>query len=235
MDQLKKIILEKISAGDVATRPRWQFVLRTGATVSAMVFLGFTALFLVSFAGFIMHHTGALYAPLIGVKGFVPFFFSVPWLLVGLAVVCIALLEILARRFAFAYRTPILYTTLGIIGAVLVGTYALVEVHEHTREWAFRGEVPILGSMYQEYDRPGSPDVLVGMVTERMQPNLRIEDRDGRRIVVDISADTKLPRNRSIVQGDVIVVFGHEEWGEIDAFGIRFFSGAMPHKGAFPD
>ena len=74
---------------------------------------------------FALRQTGVLFVPGFGSEGFGTFFMSLPWVLIALSVSFIALLEILIRRYSFAYSRPYAYSSLGVILLVVLGGIAI--------------------------------------------------------------------------------------------------------------
>ncbi len=141
-----KSIIEKIKKGEIKMRPKWHFILKTLLVILGAVVACLFALFLVSFIFFSVR----------GARGPLPALFALPWILVFLSVILIVVLELLVRYFSFGYRRPILYTVLGIIIVVMLGSMLIsrTRMHYFFLEREERGEFPIMRPLYHGFGRP---------------------------------------------------------------------------------
>ena len=101
---IKNKVLEAIKSGQVKMRPRWYFILKTILVALGIVMIFLTLLYLISFIIFILRITGIWFAPAFGFEGYGIFLFSLPWLLVIISVLFAIILEVLVKRYSFAYR-----------------------------------------------------------------------------------------------------------------------------------
>jgi hypothetical protein len=157
------------------------------------------------------------------VKGMIIFVLSSPWLLIVLAAAFIVILEVLVRRYSFAYRKPLLYSVLVLLAAVLVGTYAIAQtgLHQRLMQYAEEQQVPLLHPLYRDFGGPRSEHVHVGIITDITHDGFVMTDRSSEVVAVTIADDTRLPRRRSITIDDRVVVMGEKVEGAITAFGVR--------------
>ena len=124
-NKIKQDVLAAIAGGEIKQRPRWFFVLR-GTLVGIGIGLGLcVVLYLISFILFILRETGVWFTPAFGFRGWFVFFRSLPWVLIGLSLIFTAVLEILVKRYSFAYREPLMYSVLGIVAIVAAGGFLL--------------------------------------------------------------------------------------------------------------
>lgn len=221
-EQLKDAVLKAIESGQVKMRPKWQFVLRTVVLVLGIVLVALTTLFLASFIVFALRQTGVLFVPGFGREGFGAFFGSLPWVLLAVAVVFMILLEVLIRKYSFAYGRPLTYSAVGVVVIVLAGGVAIgyTSFHQNLFDRAERGNLPIGGPMYEHFMQP-QDNVTVGVITGLTNPGYKIRDRRGKIFTVKVTSQTKLPPGNDFTIGDNVVVLGSRHGDSIDAIGIE--------------
>ena len=118
---MKNDILETIKNSQVRMKPRWHFMARAAFTISGGIILFLLIVYLVSFIIYIEQQSGN------------HFLISIPWFLISLSIVCIALLERVVCRYAFAYRRPLLYSVLAIVILIGAASGAAVSIRFHER------------------------------------------------------------------------------------------------------
>lgn len=220
---LKKNILSAIETGRAVMRPRWHFVLKAALIASGAILVGLTALYVVSLALFVLRETGVLFVPGFGFRGVVSFILAAPWLLLFITVPFIVILELLVRRYPFAYRKPVLLTTLGVAALTLAGSYAFEEVtemHEQFSGYAEEGELPLVGGLYQRYEMLELEDIHRGVVTELHERGFSMENRR-ETLDVLVDGDTEFSGDIRPEEGDHVVVLGEREDDTVYAEGIR--------------
>ena len=126
-------VLAAIRSGRVHMRPKWHFALRAALAALGGIIVFLALLYLVSFIFYMLRLTGAWFTPAFGFRGMYASLMSVPWLLVLLSLMFVAILEILVRRYAFAYRKPLLYSLAGMLAAVTVGGVVIAKTSMHER------------------------------------------------------------------------------------------------------
>lgn len=229
---IRDLIEQKIQEGRVAMRPRWHFVLRAALAVLGVVLVLLVGLYLVSFVVFVARTTDIGFLPEFGMRGVGYFLYSLPWLVIGIAFVFVLVLEVLVRRYAFAYRRPLLYTVVAGLVFVALGGAALAY---YTPIHGPSHRLPIAQPVYQHYESLPVHEVKRGRVVEMHngEPEIRIappmarpaihpgEEREGKRIRVRTNKGTKKAQGRELRVGDDIMIFGEEDGDDIRAFGIR--------------
>lgn len=143
-NSIKDNVLKAITAGKVTMKPRWHFLLN-----AALLFAGTTlaVLALVYLTSFIIYVES-------GTRGFNELLQTLPWLVLLLALIFIVILEVLVRKFAFSYRKPLLYTTLGVIFLVLLGGFVVSKTsfHNFLSDRSHRDHPPFGSGIYRHYD-----------------------------------------------------------------------------------
>ena len=215
-------VLAAIASGRVTMRPRWHFVLRAILLALGVILCALAVLYLGSFIAFTLRQTGVLFAPGFGPHGWFTFFRSLPWFLIGVAVLFLVVLEVLVRRYAFAHREPLLYITIGILAVVIAGSVFIVPLQRAAFRAARRDGMPFPGQFYRAFGAPQFPDIRRGTVVSRAGNTFVMEDPRGMQVTVVIASDTRLaPFDASFGAGDAVVVFGNQDGNVVHADGIR--------------
>lgn len=204
-------------------RPKWHFVFKAFLAAIGVIILLLALLYLASFILFILRQTGVLFVLVFGSPGWHAFFVSLPWLLIFLLFVFIVILEILVRRYSFAYRQPLLYSAIGIVIFVLIGGYIVAVTPLHGRLFmeAERNKLPFVGQFYREYGQQRFRDIHRGIITEIIQNGFVIKNRRGEMLTVMITRRTRLPLGADFSEGDLVIVFGNRDDDTVKAFGVQ--------------
>ena len=203
-------------------RPRWHFVLRAVLLALGVVLCALAVLYLGSFIALTLRQTGVLFAPGFGSHGWFTFFRSLPWLLIGVAVLFLVVLEILVRRYAFAHREPLVYITVGILAAVIGGSVFILPLQRAAFRAVRRDSMPFPGGFYRAFGAPQFPDIRRGTVVSRASNTFVMEDPQGTQVTVTIASDTRMaPFDANFGPGDTVVVFGNQDGDTVHADGIR--------------
>lgn len=220
---IQEKILQAIRSGRVKMRPKWRFVLHAALIVSGAILLLLALLYLVSFAVFSLRETGAWFVPAFGPRGWYAFLRAIPWFLIAVSLVFIAILETLVRRHSFAYRRPLLVSVCGIVLVVAIGSFIAGQAHFHGRffRYAEGNRLPFAGRFYRAFGERHFRDVHAGTITALGGRGFVMEDRSGEALTVAITPRTRLPFGMDFSAGDAVVVFGERDDHTVQAFGIR--------------
>ncbi|MFA6495140.1 MAG: hypothetical protein WC246_02330 [Candidatus Paceibacterota bacterium] len=220
---IKEKVIAAIASGRVTMRPRWHFVLRAFLLALGVALSALALLYVGSFIAFTLRQTGILFAPGFGSRGWFALFRSLPWLLIGIAALFLAVLEILVRRYAFAHREPLVYVTLGILAIAIGGSVIIIPLQRAAFRAAHGDQMPFPGQFYRTFGAPRLPDVVRGTVVSRTTDAVVIDDPNGTRVTIAIASDTRMaPFDMGFGPGDTVVVFGRQnDAGVIRAEGIR--------------
>jgi hypothetical protein len=236
---LKNAVLRRIAEGKARMRPKWHFVLIGVLYGLCAAILALALIFLVSFKLYFLRQTGLAAIPAFGGRGLLVFMLSLPWFLIGLALVLIVVLELLVRHYAFAYRRPVLYSALGIVILVTVGAVGIAQTSLHSvafRE-AQRRHLPFIGQFYQNYVLERLPNVQRGVFVTSTPGGFILTNQWDEDLTVLVASDTALPYEQEFAPGDLVVVFGDpEDSSTMDAVGVRkaggdFIRGPLPQPG----
>lgn len=226
---IKNAVLRQIKSGKAAMRPKWHFVLKTILVSTGILIASFALLYLVSFIYFYLRQSGILFVPSFGPHGFGVFLLSLPWLLILVSIVFFITLEVLVKRYAFTYRKPLLYSLVGIIVFVAIGSFVLA--HTHLHQGLFRhaeeGRLPIVGGLYRGYGMQKMEGVHAGMVSKITTDGFIMTNRRGDELKVVITAETKFPQNMDLQEEDKVVVLGERDGDTIVAVGVRTIADEM--------
>jgi hypothetical protein len=220
---LERNVMDAIRKGRVKMRPRWRYVLSSVLAALGGIILLLTLLYIVSFGIFTLRQTGALFVPVFGMQGVFAFFGAIPVVLIVLLVLFLIILEILVRRYAFAYRRPLLVSVAAILIIIFIGGYALerTRIHNNLFHQAHGpGGLPTpIGNMYHP---SRVPDIYRGTIISVMPGGFVIVDENGAgTTTVLIDQATRLPLGADFAPGDEVVVFGDAASDSVRAFGIR--------------
>lgn len=217
----KKELVNAIRSGTVAMRPKWHFILKGALFLIGILIALCVALYLVSFAVFAMHETGAWSAPFFGIHELIPFFRALPITLITLSLAFILLLEILVRRYSFAYRTPLLYSLLLILAAVVIVSVLIAPFHRRPFQAARAGKLPFGGQFYRRFGGGRARDIRHGTVESVTHNGFVLRDLENATSLVLITPETRIPTETHFTIGDILTVFGDENNDKIQARGIR--------------
>ncbi len=220
---IKDIVLSKIESGKAKMKPRWHFILKASLMVLGAIILALALLYLSSFIVFVLRQTGVLFAPAFGLRGIGAFLFSIPWLLVITTLVFLVLLAVLVRQYSFTYRKPLVYSLLGLVILVIIGTFIIPRfgVHQFIYRQAREANLPFAGPFYRDYGMREFADIHAGVVKELTDDGFILIGRDDNELKIIVSEETRFPRGIDFAEGNEVVVLGEEENGVIEAFGIR--------------
>ena len=220
---IREKVLQAIRSGGVRMRPKWHFAVRAALMAAGAIILFLALLYLASFVLFVLRRTGVWFVPAFGPSGWYAFLRAIPWILVVVFLAFVATLEVLVRRYSFAYRRPLLISAFGIVLAVLLGGFILERMHFHGRfsGYAERNRLPFAGRLYREFGERRFRNVHAGTITALGEHGFTMENRGGEALTVVITPRTRLPFGMDFSAGDAVVVFGERDDHTVQAFGIR--------------
>ncbi len=216
-------IVAAIKTGDVTMKSKRQLWLQRTLIFLGGVLVLLGLLYVLSLMVFVLRHTGVMFVPGFGAPGVLAFILGMPWLLVSVALVFLVVLEMLVRRYSFAYQKPLVYSVGILLLVTTLGGYAVANstMHDRLIDRARDSGVPVLGPLYRSYDEQRKATVHVGTVVSQTPEGFVLQPRRGDSIRVRVTEQTKQPRNFSVKDDRPVVVFGSEQFGVIDAKGVR--------------
>ena len=208
-EKAEQKMLGAIREGKVTMRPKWQFALKTALFVVGAAIALLAILYLASFIIFVLRETGVWFTPAFGVAGWFSFFHSLPWLLVLLLVVFVAILAILVKRYAFVYERPLLYLFVGMVILVAGGGFLVAETtfHRSLFNSARHNQLPMLGGFYRGFGMQRFGDVHRGTVISTTTNSFMIQDDGGQTSTIVLGSHMRFPGSALSI-GSSVVVFG---------------------------
>lgn len=223
---LSEKVIATIEQTKVAMRPKWHFILKISLLIVGTVLLSLTVLFLASFIIFSLRQSGVWFTPGFGLSGWGILLSSLPWLLISIGVVFLALLGILIKKYSFSYGRPLLYSGIGIIAFAIIGGFliALTPFHAGLFDRVENGELPFGRGMYEQFGRPDIENVVRGKITEINNSSFVIQTENDEALAIFITPQTVMPR-RPLLLEDVVIVLGEQKGDIFEALGIQYLSG----------
>lgn len=223
MKIMKESVLEAIKCGAVKMKPRWRFVLEAALYATGVFLIFLAVVYLVSFIFFMMHQGGLWFIPAFGLRGWIAFFQSMPWLLIGFSLIFIIILEVLVSKYSFAYRRPFLYSALGIIVFSFIFGGIISPFHGTMSKSMKEGHVPIAETFYRSFDTQGFQGVYKGKVIHFVPDGFVLHDVMRGTTTIYLSSSTRLPMGANFGPGDMVVIMGEDGYGGgmIHAYGVR--------------
>lgn len=222
---IKNKIAEAIKTGQVVMKPRWHFILKSALIITGTGLITLALIFFTSLVAFVLAESGALGAPGFGLFGLRIFLMSLPWAFVLLSFAFIVVLEILFRRYSFAYRQPLLYSVLILVLLALLGGVLVAQTPFHRglfKEFG-DGRVPFAGPLYRRADPDRLANIHPGFIKELNQTGFILSDPKREEIwLVNITPETR-GNTTTLKVGEGVVVFGPTEDNQIKALGIKPF------------
>lgn len=217
-------VLQKIRCGTITMRPKWHFILAALLKILGAFIILLTLVYLASFILFVLRATGVLFVPLFGLRGIFAFVFALPWLLLLMTLLFVLVLEVLMRRYAFAYRRPLLYSSLGIIGVVVLSATAVERTHMHQRMLAasHRSPMPFAGPMYRAFGEQRFRNIHRGTITALIPQGFTLQNRREELLTILLNHATRMAPQTILAPQDMVVVFGERDQNStVQAVGIR--------------
>ena len=223
-------------------RPRWHFILQTLLVIAVCVAAFVLAVFLLSWVYFILHANGAWLLPAFGRRGWLGFMRSFPWIPAIAGLVLLMVLAGVLEKFRWAYRLPLLYVGLGVLGLVVVFslTVAQTPFHREFYRSAQKGG-GLTGPLYRGYGHMPKGEAYVGTAANVASSTFELTTQDGEVIFVNINERTRLPFGFDLTPDDTVMVMGDRVANILTAFGLReigdddgFFDHPRLMQRAFP-
>ena len=222
-NSIRDNVLSAIEQGKVKMRPKWYFVARAALFTVGVLCAALLLLFVGSFVVFLLHQNGVWFAPAFGRLGVKDFLFALPVVFLFLVIGLVILLEILIRRYAFAYHRPAIYSVVAVVFFLGIGSVAIAQfqLHEMLLMQARNNQLPVAGELYRQFGVPRAEHVTPGIILQRNEGGFIMRDPFGEEYIVIIVPETRLPYGAEFDVADYVVVLGHRVNRIINAEGIR--------------
>ena len=228
--EIQQKVFERLERGKITMRSRTYFLARaTLAIVVSFVVLVLSA-YVLSFIAFDVHESGEQFLLGFGARGVYAFLALFPWITLGIDIVLIFFLEWLLQSFKFGYRFSLL-TLFGVavvvsmLIAVLIG---LTPVHDALLGMADRGDLPVIGELYESV-RGSHEDqgIFRGTIEAIQGDQIVITHDDGDHDTDDGTRTVTLPAGYSTTTfsvGERVYVFGAPGSTTVQAYGVDHLS-----------
>jgi hypothetical protein len=167
-NSIQEKILQKVRDGSIKQKPKWQFVLRTVLLVSIITAVFLVTLYLAVYTTLVTQEHELFRVFDIGPRATFMFLGAVPWLIIAVLGIAFLSLQSLVRHFAFAYKTPVVYTLVGTFAITLSMAYGLHSLDSKARFARFgeHGEVPFMKEFHNRYLDGRQGDIVHGVLIQ---------------------------------------------------------------------
>lgn len=222
-------VIGEIKDGQVKMKPRSYFVFKAVFFDVILLFAFLASVFLISFILFVVHGNGTWFLFGFGWPGIKMFLTSFPWFLATIALVLLVFMEILIHRLGFAYRRPLIFSMLGVLGVGLAaGIFvATTPLHEGAFQSAQESTLPVAGALYRNYGVMPTENIYSGVVSEPIDENdFSIDTPEGQNVKIQMSTSTSFGQDvikQKVEKDDSVMIMGEKKGLEIQAFGVHKF------------
>lgn len=219
---LRELLEQKITHGDITKRARWYFIIRRLIIGVATILALLLAIYFGSFILFVFNDQGIGLLAEFGWEGGWELLNSLPWIIIALIILLILTIELVGWRFTRLYRQPLVYSILGTLVIILIAGILIERTHLHRTlaDSAEKNNLPVAGYLYHHFARPLPSKVHFGIVLDQEPEKWQVETREGT-VMVIITTSTRFPRGADIGLRDHVLIFGPLKNGIITARGIR--------------
>ncbi|MEK7187905.1 MAG: hypothetical protein AAB691_03630 [Patescibacteria group bacterium] len=222
---VQEVVLEQIKEHKVSMHSKSYFMLHAVLFGVGVTLIFLALIYLGSFIIFGLIQSGVWFVPTFGLRGWFIFFRSLPWILILLVFIFALVLEIMVRRYSFAYRRPLLYSMLGIVGLVILGGFCMSRFNVHRELWQYgrANRLPLVHGFYRQFGAPRFRDVHRGIVRMGEPSGFILENDEGETSTVMITPQTRFFRFRDydFVASDTVIIYGDRDGRIIRAYGIK--------------
>ena len=218
-------------------RPKWHFILRAVLFAMGIIILLLILVYLASLLVFMLQENGVWFLPVFGSRGWYEFLRSLPWILVALLMMFVGVLEVLVRRYSFAYRQPLLYSAIAIVILMLAGGGLVAGTPFHGRFSRFSEEnkLPFAGDFYRSLHAQRLKNVHRGIIAGVAVDGFTMKNRHGEQLHIVVTPQTRFPLGTDLNEGDGVLVFGARNDDTVQAVGVRKLDDAdsrapLPHR-----
>lgn len=202
-------------------------MLRTALMICGVVLASLIAVYLFSFVLFTLHKSGLWFAPQFGHRGLMLLVVGSPWLILSLLGIFLLILYMLVSHYSFSYRKPLVYSMIGVVFAVVLMSSVIqyFGIHERMQSFIEKHDIQRLAPLYRNQSDHRPPGVIEGTIVMVSESLFMVTTDHGESITVHTNAQTRMPQGTALLVGDKILIFGTKKGADVDAFGIRPFSG----------
>jgi len=212
-------VVSKIEKGELKMRPKVYFVAKTILIVGLSVLALLLALYFGSLIIFVLRINDILLFHGMGFQAIRSVLLSFPWYLVFLVFVLVVSVEIVAKRFHFIYRKPLIISLLIILALIFLSSFLIEKssLHHSFFRLAEQERLPLAGKMYRDLGSLEIENVYFGTILEKKDDFWIMELDSGEAVSLKINEKTRGRRVFSeIKEGNEIIVIGGLEEGVIN-------------------
>jgi hypothetical protein len=219
MTSLKNTILESVKKNEIGMIPKWKIILYSSLGIVSVVFVFLLSVFLGSLFLFILSRHGFMDLPFFVFLSTVHTLSVLPiLLLLLLTLLLIILIELIAKRYEFARKRPLVISLMVIASLSLLVSYAVMAtpLHERIREHLHKSGNKKLMHMY---DRPApfkkmkdGRDALRGKVVAVSSTSTTLKTFDGS-IITAYFANGVGTSSLLVIDNDVVIFGNRNEEG----------------------
>ena len=217
-------ITSKIEKGELKMRPKAYFIVKTILITGLLILAFLLALYFGSLTIFVLRINDILLFHGIGFQVIRNILLSFPWYLVLLVFGLVVLVEVIAKRFNFIYRKPLIVSLFIIITLVFLSSFIIEKssLHYSFFRLAEQERLPLAGRMYRDLGNLEIENVYFGKVLEKKDGLWIMELDSGEEIGLKITEKTRGRRVfLEIKGGDKVIVIGELEEGLIDVVSFK--------------
>jgi len=207
-------VVSRIEKGELKMRPKAYFVIKTILIVGLLVLAFLFALYFGSLIVFVLRMNDILLFHGMGFQAIRNIILSFPWYLVFLVIGLVVLIEIVAKRFNFIYRKPLVVSLLIILALVFLSSFLIERssLHHSFFRLAEQERLPLAGRMYRDLGNLEIENVYFGRILEKKDNLWMMELDSGEEVILKI---TEKIRGRrvfpEIEEGSNVIVIGELE------------------------
>ncbi|MEX0918913.1 MAG: hypothetical protein WDZ85_03050 [Candidatus Paceibacterota bacterium] len=223
-NSISEEVVSRIESGEVKMRSKKYFFFRAALVVGFLSLLSFFVLYLGSLIIFVFRANDIILFSGMGFHGFRVALLVFPWYLIILVLLLMVLVEFMGTSFSFVYRRPLIYSLLGIVIFVLLGSFLvdILPVHRPLFDLAKQERLPVMGGMYRHLGDLDIDDAHFGEILGKEGDVWVMKLESGDTVYLEITERVKGFRLlETIKSGNQIVVIGEREEDIIKVSGFR--------------
>lgn len=221
---VKAQVLSHIESSRTHMRPGWYFFFHAVLFLLLLCFVLGVLVYSVSFAVFAMQQSGVWMLPRFGWRGVPVLLAALPWVVLAIITASFLAAEVLLRRYAFAYRRPMIVLGAGVFLFTGIGSFIIMQVHAHERlkRIVVDRDVPIMGRVYRSPREKQFRSFHPGVVMLLGEDGFLLRHARGDELTVRVTPQTRLAPGMVLRIGDDVVVLGPRSGSIVEAKDILF-------------
>jgi hypothetical protein len=217
-------VISKIEKGEIKMKSKLYFIAKA-VLVVGLLFLAFLlALYFGSLIIFVLRVNDIMLFHGMGFFAIRSVLLSFPWRLVFFVFVLIVLVEIIAKKFRFVYRKPLIISLSIILVLIFLSSFLVesLSLHNSFFRLAEQKKLPLVGGMYRDLGNLNIENAYFGIILEKKDDFWIMELDNGEKVNLKITEETRGRRIFSeIKEGNEIIVIGELKEGAINVNGFK--------------